>query len=151
MHPFLLVANRADYLSICQNEQNSILLLPPLSKKSFVLPSFYCLEANIIIFFSTPKTKAHFSRLTVSLIFSFRDNAELLLNTSGYDGVILRRSTGAMEIKVCCGNLHAKHLGDFPSLSENITLTSTLSECVLHAVANSTSALKYFFLLKILF
>lgn len=68
----------------------------------------------ILIFFFYPKTKAHSSRRAVSLIFSFRDNAELLLSTSGYDGVILHWSTGAKEIKVCCGNLHAKHPGVFP-------------------------------------
>lgn len=144
-HPFLLVAGTAEFLSFCQNEQNWIWLPTPLSKKSSVLPSPYCPEANIIFFL--PKTKAHFSRLAVSLTFSFRDNAELLLGTSGYDGVILRWSTGAKEIKVCCGNLHAKHPGIFPSLSENITRKSSIvSEwCALYAVAKSSYEMLFSF------
>lgn len=85
------------------------------------------------------------------LIFSSRDNAELLLGTSGYDGVILRWSTGAKEIKDCFGNLHAKHAGVFPSLAENMTLNSTVSDFFFHADAHSISAMKYFCLFKILF
>lgn len=112
-----------------------------------LLLSHLLIARRLILFFFLPKTKAHFSRLAVSLTFSFRDNAELLLGTSGYDGVILRWSTGAKEIKVCCGNLHAKHPGIFPPLSENITRKSSIvSEwCAPYAVEKSSYEMLFSF------
>lgn len=70
--------------------------LPLLSKKSSAFPSSSCLKD---FFFFLFKTRAYSPSLYVSLIFSFRQNVELLLSTPGYEALVLRSCTGDKGIK----------------------------------------------------
>lgn len=94
--PFLIVIGI--FVSLCEKKKRVtrlcfLWLLPLLSKKS---SASYCLKD---FFF---KTRASSSSLAVSLIFSFRQNVELLLSTSGYAAPVFRSCIGDKGIKVCC-------------------------------------------------
>lgn len=112
---FLFVIGRAEFLYLCVQKKKlpqdlhlCCLSLPPLlSKKTSAFPSSYCLKD--FFFF---QNESIFFHSHVSLIFSFRENVELLLSASGYEGVILHWSTEDKGINVCWSSSHDQQLGN---------------------------------------
>lgn len=71
-------------------------------RKSSAFPSSHCLRDSFLFFFQNKSIV--FLSLTVSFIFSFRQNVELFLSTSGYEAPVLRSSTRYKRMKFCCRN-----------------------------------------------